>query len=145
MLATILDDHGVELAEIEFLFEWSAGADEPERVANARQLQDKAWAMADAFGPRVVSVGELAGAEGLPPFDVLVERFAALCDRAAEHDLLVALEFMPWTGIPDVASAAALVEASERAERRSQRRLVALLPRRCRTTPRSPRSATGCS
>ena len=110
----ILDDHGVELAEIEFLFDWSAGPDEPGRVEFAQQLQDKAWAMADAFGPRVVSVGELAGPDGLPPFDLLVERFAVLCDRAAEHDLLVALEFMPWTGIPNVAVAAALVQASER-------------------------------
>jgi len=112
--AKILDDHGVVLAEIEFLFDWSAGPDEPARVENARRLEERAWAMADAFHPRVVSVGELVGAEQLPASDVLVERFAALCDRAAEHDLLVAVEFMPFSGIANVADACALVRHSER-------------------------------
>jgi sugar phosphate isomerase/epimerase len=107
----ILRDHGVELAEVEFLFDWSAGDDEPDRMHNGRQLEDHVWAVADAFGPRVVSVGELAPAEMLPPFEQLADRFGALCDRAADHGLLVALEFMPFCGIPDVAAGGALVEA----------------------------------
>jgi sugar phosphate isomerase/epimerase len=114
-MAHILADHEVEVAEVEFLMEWSAGPDEPERRAVARLMEDAVWATADAFGPRVVSVGELVGPEQLPPFAVLVERFAALCDRAAAHDLLVALEFTPWSGIPDIATAAALVRGAERA------------------------------
>ena len=110
----ILADHGVELAEVEFLMEWSAGPDEPERQATARMIEDQIWATADAFGPRAVSVGEIGGPEQVPPFDALVERFAALCDRSAAHGLLVALEFTPWSGIPDIASAAALVRAADR-------------------------------
>jgi len=112
--AKILDDHGMVVAEIEFLFDWSADPDETARVENARRLEDRAWAMADAFHPRVVSVGELVGAEQLPASDVLVERFGALCDRAAEHDLLVAVEFMPFSGIAEVADACAIVRRSER-------------------------------
>jgi sugar phosphate isomerase/epimerase len=113
-LRSILDDHGVVLAEIEFVFDWSAGPEEPERVAHARRLQDGAWAMADAFGPRVLSMGEIVGPEALPPIDVLAERFAAVCDRAAEHDLLVALEFIVATGISDAATAGAVVRAADR-------------------------------
>ena len=113
--AAILADHGLELAEVEFLFDWSAGDDEPERAANGRQLEHRVWAVADAFGPRVVSVGELVPAEMLPPFEALAERFGALCDRAAAHGLLVALEFMPFCGIPDIATGRALVEAVGRA------------------------------
>lgn len=113
-MAGILADHGIEVAEVEFLMEWSAGPDEPERQALRQLMEDAVWATADAFGPRVVSVGELVGPEQLPPFDVLVERFAALCDRAAAHDLLVALEFTPWSGIPDIATAAALVRGADR-------------------------------
>ena len=113
-LAGILADHDLELAEVEFLMEWSAGPEEPERVATARVVEDQVWQVADAFGPRVVSVGEMGGPEQTPPFDLLAERFAALCDRAAAHGLLVALEFMPWSGIPDIAAAAALVEAVDR-------------------------------
>lgn len=113
-MAMMLADRGLRIAEVEFLLEWSAGPDEPERQAVARRVEEQVWATADAFGPRVVAVGELVGPEQLPPFAELVERFAALCDRAAQHDLLVALEFTPWSGIPDIATAAALVRVSER-------------------------------
>jgi sugar phosphate isomerase/epimerase len=111
----ILADHGLEVAEVEFVMDWSAGDDEPERQTNARHLEDRVWSVADVFAPRVVSVGELLPAEMLPSFDQLADRFGALCDRAAEHDLLVALEFMPFCGIPDVATGRALVEAVGRA------------------------------
>jgi sugar phosphate isomerase/epimerase len=37
-----------------------------------------------------------------------------LCDRAAEHGLLVAIEFMPWTGIPDAATAGAIARDAGR-------------------------------
>lgn len=114
-LAAILADHEMVVAEVEFLTGWAAGPAEPDRRDLGRMLEDQVWAMADAFGPRVVSVGELVGPEELPPFEELVERFGGLCDRAAAHGLLVALEFLPWTGIPDIAAAAAIVHASERA------------------------------
>ncbi|MEV5848649.1 sugar phosphate isomerase/epimerase family protein [Streptomyces sp. NPDC051985] len=110
--SAILDDHGIVLAETEFLMDWSAGDDEPERVARARALEEGVWRVADAFGPRVVSVGELV--PGLPPVRVLAERFGALCDRAAAHGLLVALEFMPWSGIPDVVRASEVVRLAGR-------------------------------
>ena len=113
-MARVLADHGVVVAEVEFLMGWSAGPEEPDRQALGRLLEEQVWAVADAFGPRVVSVGELAGPEQLPPFEVQVERFAALCDRAAAHGLLVALEFMPWSGIRDIATAAAIVDAADR-------------------------------
>ena len=113
-LDAILAHHGLVLHEVEFLMEWSAGPDEPDRVATARMIEDQVWAVADAFGPRVVSVGEISGPEQTPPFDVLAERFGALCDRAAAHGLLVALEFTPWSGVPDFAAASALVRAVDR-------------------------------
>jgi sugar phosphate isomerase/epimerase len=113
--AAILADHGLELAEVEFVFDWSAGDDEPARAENGRHLEEHVWAVADTFGPRVVSVGELVPADMLPPFEELADRFGALCDRAAEHGLLVALEFMPFCGIPDIATGRALVEAVGRA------------------------------
>ncbi|NRA08850.1 MAG: sugar phosphate isomerase/epimerase [Myxococcales bacterium] len=43
-----------------------------------------------------------------------VAGFARLCDLAAEHDLRVSLEFLPWSGIPDLRSAWQLVERCER-------------------------------
>lgn len=43
-----------------------------------------------------------------------VAGFARLCDRAAEYDLRVSLEFLPWSGIPDLETAAAIVGAADR-------------------------------
>jgi sugar phosphate isomerase/epimerase len=113
-MRAMLDDHGVVIAELDFLRDWSAEPDQTERVEHARALEDAAWAMADAFGARVVNVGEPAEPETFSSLHIVIERFAALCDRAAAHDLLVAIEFLPWTGIPDVATAAAIVRGSER-------------------------------
>ena len=113
-LAAILPITEMRVVEVEFLVGWSAGPEAPDLRALGGTLEDQVWAMADAFAPRVVSVGELRRPEDMPPFDLVVERFAALCDRAAAHGLLVALEFLPWTGIPDITTAAAIVHASER-------------------------------
>ena len=38
-----------------------------------------------------------------------------MCDRAREHGLLVTLEYLPWSGIPDATTALAIVERSGRA------------------------------
>lgn len=59
------------------------------------------YRIADIFGPRHMNVGELHRAAEMEPLGAAAERFAALCDRAASHGLLVAIEFLPWTGIPD--------------------------------------------
>jgi sugar phosphate isomerase/epimerase len=46
--------------------------------------------------------------------DQLVEPFRALCDAAAEADLYVHVEFMPFSAISDLDRAVALVDAAER-------------------------------
>ena len=44
----------------------------------------------------------------------LANSFAALCDAARDFDLTANIEFMPWTAVPDAASAARLVDAAGR-------------------------------
>jgi len=44
----------------------------------------------------------------------LANSFAALCDAARAFDLTVNIEFMPWTTVPDLASAVQLVDAAGR-------------------------------
>lgn len=44
----------------------------------------------------------------------LTERFAAFCDIAAPFGLTADLEFMPWTGVADLAAAMRVVGASSR-------------------------------
>jgi sugar phosphate isomerase/epimerase len=101
-LRAILDDHGVRVAELEFVFGW---ARDDERATWARRVEDQLYAVADALGARHLNVGDIDPAGDLPPFDTVAERFAALCDRAAAHGLGVAIEFLPWTDIPDVRAA----------------------------------------
>lgn len=48
------------------------------------------------------------------PHDVAVSGFARLCDDAAEHGLRVQLEFMPFSGVPDLHTAVAIVHDAER-------------------------------
>src|SRR5690606_24282525 len=44
----------------------------------------------------------------------LAESFARFCEMAAARNLTADLEFMPWTGVPDLAAASRIVEAAGR-------------------------------
>jgi sugar phosphate isomerase/epimerase len=101
-MRAILSDHGIVVAELEFVSDWAHGG---ERATAARQTEDRMYRMAELFGPRHINVGELHAPAQMEPLEAAAERFAALCDRAAAHGLLVAIEFLPWTGIPDPKSA----------------------------------------
>jgi sugar phosphate isomerase/epimerase len=59
------------------------------------------------------SVTALARATDLPT-DALVEHFARLCDRAAEHGARIHLEFAPTSAVPDLASAWRIVSDAAR-------------------------------
>jgi sugar phosphate isomerase/epimerase len=50
-----------------------------------------------------------------PDLARLADRFGALCDLAGRHGMGAVLEFFPWTVVPGVADAAAIVEAAGRA------------------------------
>ena len=48
------------------------------------------------------------------PLDEVAEHFAAICDRARNHGLTVALESLPWTDTDSVLRAWSIVEHSGR-------------------------------
>src|SRR5258705_5449974 len=101
MLA-IAEQHGVRILEVEYLTGWGTAADRDE----AQQAKERTvFHMARAFGVRHLNAGLL---EKLP-LDVVSEEFAALCERAGP-DLTVALEFMPYSGVPDLATAWRIVQ-----------------------------------
>jgi sugar phosphate isomerase/epimerase len=111
-LQAVLDRYGIRVMEVEFLFDWALADPPPGPTSDAEATLH---AMADAFAPHHLNVGVLEPADALPPLDVVAERFAGVCDRAAEHGTRVALEFLPWTGLADLATAADVVEAAGRA------------------------------
>lgn len=110
-LRAICHDHGLGVPEVEFLYHWACT---DERATFARELEDRIYRVADALGAHHLNMGDVNPRVEMPPLEVAAERFAAICDRAADHGLVVALEFLPWSGIPDAATAWKIVGTAGR-------------------------------
>jgi sugar phosphate isomerase/epimerase len=117
-LRLLLDDHGVSVGELDPAWWWLPGASEihipPEHDHEQifRYTEPELFAVADAVGARSLNAVDVFG--GPWTFDEAAAAFAGLCDRAAEHGLLVHLEFLPWSRIPDLASAWQVAGAADR-------------------------------
>jgi sugar phosphate isomerase/epimerase len=114
----ILDEHRMRLAEIEVVLGFAAtGADRQRQPIPGvdytdRETEARMFDMAAAFGARHLQAVGTFGTDVLE--EQAAEAFAGLCDRAGEHGLLVALEFVPGTNVPDAGAAVALVAAAGR-------------------------------
>ena len=73
---------------------------------------DELFDVAEAVGARSLNAVDVFGGSWSP--DEAAAAFAGLCDRAAERGLLVHVEFLPWSRIPDLATAWDLVRAADR-------------------------------
>ena len=101
-----LAEHGQCIAEIEVVRGWAL--DEPGEVH--AEFENLAWEMADRFESRYLqAIGSYDGTSAEAG-----ERFGRLCDRAADHGLVVGLEFLPFTNIVDAADALEIVEHADR-------------------------------
>ena len=79
----------------------------------------------DAAAAEVANLSEYANAVGsrelvavtmestLPPMDEVAASFKALCQTAGDAGLQVSVEFLPWTGIPNLATAWELVQRTD--------------------------------
>lgn len=109
-LRAVLDRYGLRVVELEALRGWTATG--PRREAYLA-TERAVFAMGDALGPahHVQVIGPYEGA-----LDDAAEAFAGVCDRAAEHGLAAAIEFLPqMSNIPDAATALEIVERAGRA------------------------------
>ncbi len=112
-LRSLLDDHGMAVAELDGRMRWLSTAKGPEESAEGigtsveEGTVERFLAAASALGARSVTALEADGRRvGRDvPMDAAAGAFAALCDRAAGADLLVHIEYFPWSGIPDLATA----------------------------------------
>jgi sugar phosphate isomerase/epimerase len=116
-IRAVFDDHGLEIAELDCLTTWlpasAPPADAPFEIDDAmRAVDTEFFAVADAVGGRSVNIAEIWGSA--VPRDAAVEAFATLCDRAAEHGLLVHLEFLPWSAFPNLNAAWDVVRLADR-------------------------------
>jgi sugar phosphate isomerase/epimerase len=113
-LRAMLDDHGLVVAELDPAWWWLPGASDvhipPELDTEDvfRFGEAELFAVADALGARSMNAVDVFG--GSWDVDGAAEAFAGLCTRAAEHDLLVHIEWLPWSKIPDLATALHIVQ-----------------------------------
>ena len=113
----MLNDNGLVVAEVDALLSWLPGAapdknaSEYEKISYSKS-EDLFFEIADSFEARSMNIAQAWG----PSFPVerTSEAFATLCDRAQEHNLLVSLEFLPWSGIPNLDSAFNIIKAADK-------------------------------
>jgi 4-hydroxyphenylpyruvate dioxygenase len=74
--------------------------------------EDEFFAVVDALELETITVNEAFGTRY--EMDELTEAFAAVCDRAAASAVRVHLEFTPFSGIPDLATAWEVVRTAGR-------------------------------
>ena len=100
-------DHGLAAPVVEALLGWESGD----------------AAAIDAACLAALDVGAFYGAEtaaavvmgpSLDSFDAAASGLAHLASRAAERGLKVCLEWLPWSGVPDIATAWKLLQATGR-------------------------------
>lgn len=100
-----LDDGGVRLTYVDGLVTALPGT--PTRPDAA--TEDECYRIADALGAAAVNVVHIGG---IPmPIPELAEALGAVCERAARRGLDIVVEFVPETGIADLATALELVQA----------------------------------
>ena len=104
-----LETTGLVIANIEVVRGWAS----PDHAEESCLEQEAiAYEMADRFGCRYLqAIGSYTGSVA-----EAATGFAALCDRAADHGLLVGLEWVPsMTNIETAATAAEIVTLADRA------------------------------
>lgn len=121
-IRALLDDAGLAVAEVDPAWWWLPGAAEtgasiPERY-DAQDVfgfaPDELFRIAEVIGARSVNAVDVFGGDW--DLDDAVSACAELCAQAAEHGLIVHVEFLPWSKIPDLATAAHIARSVARAD-----------------------------
>lgn len=116
-MVTMANDKGVALRHLDTLTDWAPIRVPSEIDADLRAkfdvTADECFAICEALGLRTILA--VAGYDkDAIPLEVLIDGFGRLCDRAAKNSLWVDLEFMPFWGLPDLASAWDIVAGAQR-------------------------------
>jgi sugar phosphate isomerase/epimerase len=115
----MLADHGLLVGELDPVWSWLPGTRNFQLPVEQDgslifQFDDtRMLAIAEALQARSINVVDILG--GTWTHQEAVESFKILCQRAADHGLLVQLEFLPWSRIPDLPSAWEIVREADEA------------------------------
>lgn len=101
----ILDEYNIKVTEVEYITQWGTAADRtPEQCEKEQTIYHMA---------RLFNVGHInCGLIEMIPEEQIVVALQELCDRAG--DLIIGLEFMPYSGVYDLPMAWRIVEAAGR-------------------------------
>lgn len=113
-----IEANGLSVGPLDPCVAWQAGESPRRRTSRANDALD---AMLDfdveeffaiAIALEVASITAIQGSRRRYPLDQSISDFRRLCTRAALHGMRVHLEFMPFSGIPDLAKAWRIVAAA---------------------------------
>lgn len=112
-MRAMLDDHGLRLTDVDACRDWTLAPTGDQAAfgpVTARASRQEFFEVCAALGGSTVVAVHLTDA----PLDLErdTEGFALLCDDAAAHGLRVALEFLPFGGVPDVTTAMRIVDGA---------------------------------
>jgi len=116
-IRSIASDAGVPLSNLDSLTDWApirTPSDVDQELWDRYQFTvDEGLEMCAELGLK--SILAIPGFDkGALPLDILIERFGVFCDKAAKIGVRIDLEFMPFWGVPDLASAWAIVGGANR-------------------------------
>jgi sugar phosphate isomerase/epimerase len=117
-VVALIVDHGLVVAELDPAWWWTPGAagftvpEELDPVEIFRYDETELFRIAELVGARSLNAVDVLG--GQWSLEEVALAYAALCDRAAEHGLVVHLEWLAWSRIPDLATAWEVVRLADR-------------------------------
>jgi sugar phosphate isomerase/epimerase len=119
-IRSIIDDAGLGVGEVDPVWWWLPGAAETgASIAGRHDSQDvfgfgpdELFRIAEVIGARSVNAVDIFGGDW--SVDDAIAACARLCDQAAEHAVLVHVEFLPWSKIPDLDTAARIARSVDR-------------------------------
>ncbi|MFK8050954.1 MAG: sugar phosphate isomerase/epimerase family protein [Halioglobus sp.] len=111
-LGQLLTDHGLTVSDIDPLFNWmpdsaSLEGSDPISLCSQASMED-IFHLAHVAGTEIVNAP--LGFSNPDSEQQIVDGFAALCERASREGLRVSLEFMPFNQVPNLATAARILE-----------------------------------
>ena len=100
----VLSDHGLVVADLDAVLDWIPGEEVPPAFEGGEKLL---YEIHDALGGTSLNLAYMGG-----PLQTnrAADGMAEVCERAAQRDLVVTLEYLPWSGIPDAATAWEIVQ-----------------------------------
>jgi sugar phosphate isomerase/epimerase len=114
-MRAMLDERGLRLTDVDGCSDWVPVPSAPDRLSGPmrqRVPREELFEVCAALGGTTVVAVHLTDA-GLD-LGRDTEGFARLCDDAADHGLRVALEFFPFSNVPDLGTAWRIVSEAER-------------------------------